>query len=80
MHHMGTHADKNNTCNYGIMDQMVLAAIFTIYGICSSCFGVGEKAHTPIWQDWVTESPRTVQLGRPSGLTVAVSVSVSLDH
>lgn len=80
MHHMGTYADKNNTCNYGIMDQIVLAAIFIIHGICSSYFGVGDKAHTPIWQDWVTESPRTVQLGSPPGLIVAVSVSVSLDH
>lgn len=75
---MSTHAEKNNTCDYGVMDQIAQATVFIPDGICSAPFGIGEKSHTPIWQEWVTESPGSVPLGSPLGLIVAVSVG--LDH
>lgn len=60
MHQMSTHADKNNTCDYGVKDQIAQVTIYLLEGICSSPFGVGEKSHTPIWQEWATQSPEPV--------------------
>lgn len=47
MHQVNTHANRNNTCDYRVMDRIGQATVLVLEGVHLSLFGVGEKPPTP---------------------------------